>query len=217
MLTIEEIKKDRALDFGCLSDLCEKALDDGVVSKFRHHTNMYGAVSIEVLGDDGKTLFCCSDSVSKDFIKEAALVIDKQYSLCSRPVFNDLIDIAVKAKKDGLLTRVEIKELSLNATSKDIEFCTSTNAGPIVIQARIDYINSLYTETFMINDLGSLQKVAIDANGVLANGSKFKVIRGHGQYLGKGKLYIEFENEVTNHASLEVLNGATVTQKRGAL
>lgn len=130
--------------------------------------------------------------------------------------FDDLVDVVVQAAKDGLLEINMLNSEFITASipgDHDSAFVTGWRTKPEVFESSINKVESLYTEKFVIDDIESLQKVKIGASGVLANGSKFKV-HAHGQYSGKGKLYIEFESETTNHASLEVLKGATVTQKK---
>lgn len=137
------------------------------------------------------------------------------------PSFDDLIDVVVQAKKDGAVSRIywdSVGVLTVYRGSYDTTSIVVAGDGVSsdFIADAIKTIESCYTETFKVCDLESLQRVREGAEGELANGSKFKVLRDSNKYAGRNMLYIEFESERVNHASLEILEGATVTQKRGA-
>lgn len=135
-----------------------------------------------------------------------------------KPTFDEVVDSAFKALKDGVIKEIGLDRGILMIMNDRESGRRYISKGEVRLNGNceyLEYIDSLYTEAFVIDDVESLQRVKIDASGVLANGSKFKVHRAHGQYSGKGKLYIEFESKDTNHASLGVLKGATVTQQKG--
>lgn len=130
----------------------------------------------------------------------------------SNKTFDDLIDVLIKAKKDNIVSRVEINRNSLNATvnltdSKIAEFCISKDAGGIVFKERIDWINSLYTETFVIESVEDIARSKRKAIVELANGNTFIVDTVSDNYLIPTCSF--------DKLTLLVLKGATVTQQKG--
>ncbi|UNM96030.1 hypothetical protein MMG00_12645 [Ignatzschineria rhizosphaerae] len=92
------------------------------------------------------------------------------------------------------------------------------NKSPISFTAKsaikgIDFINSLDTETFVIEGEEDIQKVLEGANVKLANGNKDIVLHKTNY---KEQSMIQFsENKHWGAVGIFILKGATVTQKRG--
>ena len=127
-----------------------------------------------------------------------------------KPTFDDLIDVAVKAQKYGLIHKVEIVGrrslyLSEKPTSKALHYCLTS------IDDGINYINSLYTETFAIESEEDIEKVKRGASISLANGSEFKA--SFVTQLSRGWVIDSILGNLNQTYCIFILKGATVTQK----
>ena len=76
----------------------------------------------------------------------------------------------------------------------------------------MEYINSLYTETFVIESEGDISRVKSGADIELANGNKCTFLNNYGMWRIKR---IKDDKGFIHNCGLLVLKGATVTQKRG--
>lgn len=128
--------------------------------------------------------------------------------------FNDLIDVAVQAMKDG---KVYFRFLSDGQISfsvgrgEDTTNILKGSDGAEEISNAIDLINSLYTETFVIESEEDIEKLCDDAEITLANNEK-GIFNNCSGLRSITNLKTGFEVHGLN---IFWLKGATVTQKRG--
>lgn len=130
------------------------------------------------------------------------------------PTFNDLIDVAAQAVKDD---KIWLQFLSNDELSFYIEGCDSAiryvaRRNHKRISKEIDFIKSLYTETFVIESEGDILKINDGATVELSNGNSGSVL-----HVDKHYKTIQFAKEEKHWGALGIfiLKGATVTQKRG--
>lgn len=124
--------------------------------------------------------------------------------------FNDLIDAAAQAFKDGALAKVTMmSEGLIYLTTHDIRVKSVSDDIP---SSGIDFIKSLYTETFVIESEEDIKRVKKGAVITLANGNSFDVALS--TQLGRGWVLDTKMNELDQHQTycIFVLAGATVTQ-----
>lgn len=128
---------------------------------------------------------------------------------------DNLIDVAVQAVRDG---KIEIHHFH-----KDhIEYAVIGDAGTDAwrsdckdeIEDHIEYIKSLYTETFVIESEDDIERVKRGAKIVLSNGSEF--IAELVTQLSRGRVIDSTLGYIDQTYGLFILKGATVTQKRGS-
>ena len=123
--------------------------------------------------------------------------------------FNDLIDVAVQAVKDGV---IDIKTLcmdSIRFTPRDETDNVATYFDDEYAYG-FDYIKSLYTETFVIESKEDMYRIGDEYEIVLSNGedvSEMIIVTENYPYTSYGDRLIPVR--------FEFLKGATVTQKRG--
>lgn len=131
--------------------------------------------------------------------------------------FNDLIDAAVQAYKDGYIRLMrldnDVLDISYNIDGDGLcGFLTSkTEESGYQFDQYIRDINSLYTETFVIESEEDVLNVKDEAEILFLNGVKaiFADSTRNGHY---GFVLI---SNVIHKLPLALLKGATVTQKRG--
>ena len=157
--------------------------------------------------------FDCVMVSSPDMLHSFALMdSDLRYFKIKGPTFNDLIDIAVQAVKDGV---IDIKTLcmdSIRFTPRDETDNVATYFGDEYADG-FDYIKSLYTETFVIESEENTDKIDVFKcpRFELKNG-----VRGTIQKCFNNKEFsVQFEDKSWGNIAFMVLKGATVTQKRG--
>ena len=124
--------------------------------------------------------------------------------------FNDLIDAAAQAFKDGALAKVTMmSEGLIYLTTHDIRVKSVSDDIP---SSGIDFIKSLYTETFVIESEEDIKRVKKGAVVTLANGNAFDVALS--TQLGRGWVLDTKTNELDQYQTycIFVLAGATVTQ-----
>lgn len=133
------------------------------------------------------------------------------------PTFHDLIDVATQALKDGLLSKLDIIEgNSIGGTVKEglsnvLHFHTGIATD---IQSRIDFIKSLYTETFTIEHESDIVKIKLGDLITLENGNE---VWAESNCLNHNVNFIQATYGGNNfNLSYLSLKGATVTKKRGA-
>ena len=81
------------------------------------------------------------------------------------------------------------------------------------VKEAIHFINSLYTETFVIESEADLDKVNCNANIKLLNGMYIETSSNS----GGGCVSYFSEESADNYVDFIFLKGSTVTQKRGAV
>ena len=123
------------------------------------------------------------------------------------PTFNDLIDVAVQAKKDGVISSqlmIMSDSIHLFDSSKlPISFTDKS------INKGIKYIKSLYTETFVIERESDMKKIKGSAESImLVNGEDV----GSNIIIHNDEPHFFFDNAVVP-AVFKLLKGATVTQE----
>lgn len=139
------------------------------------------------------------------------------------PTFDDLIDSAVKAVRDG-----ELHKFTFNKclSSKDIIWLytykdESKHFTHDQSQSGIDFINSLYTERFVIDKECLMPKVKNEAKVTLSNGNSFIarkvehsfVVMKDGSEI-KSLMFKDGNDFWVTYSFFE-LKGATVTQQKG--
>lgn len=133
--------------------------------------------------------------------------------------FNDLIDVAVQAYKDGYIRLMrldnDVLDISYNIDGDGLcGFLTSkTEESGYQFGQYIRDINSLYTETFVIESEENTNKIDVFKcpRFELKNG-----VRGTIQKCFNNKEFsVQFEDKSWGNIGFMVLKGATVTQKRG--
>lgn len=144
---------------------------------------------------------------------EVEALIESRSSETYNQTFNDLIDVAVQAVKDG---KIYFRFLSDGQISfsvgrgEDTTNILKGSDGAEEISSAINLIDSLYTETFVIEGEEDIKRFNRRVDSiVLANGEDIiediKFHRGAPYFLGGLAIPVPYS----------VLKGATVTQKRG--
>lgn len=147
----------------------------------------------------------------------------------SSATFDDLIDVAVKAIKDRALFTMSIGNsrrkgrylnYAVNGSSPNESFYENNGCH----QSAINFINSLYTETFVIESEEDINKVIsrkeIGFNrksmsvATLMNGNEILITRLDTDNTAGIVVYMR-SGLYKNYLGIDVLKGATVTQKRG--
>ncbi|WP_077929246.1 hypothetical protein [Wohlfahrtiimonas populi] len=128
--------------------------------------------------------------------------------------FDDLIDVATKAFKDRAIFSVGITicAVSIKLHDKSEEVFTIAD-----IDEGIEFIQSLYKETFVIECEEDIKRIKVDSTITLANGNIIKVkelCRYGVEYSNLSIVYRDENYHVIIHTILE-LKGATVEQERG--
>lgn len=118
----------------------------------------------------------------------------------SQYTFDDLIDVAVQAKKDKIIGNLFIEDTYVNFDSGN----GSYDYGITCLSSGINFIKSLYKETFVIESVEQMNEITIkkDAKVTLENG--MQLTNSHLEDLCK------FTNEYT----FVILKGATVEQSK---
>lgn len=131
--------------------------------------------------------------------------------------FDDLVDKTIKAVRDyvAIITHLELDNITIESINYDLlsPLEIYREDAPEKIQKAIDWIDSLYTETFVIESEEDIKKIRDGAGIVLANSERgtFNVI--------SGLMSITNEKTGTEVMGLNIfwLKGATVTQKKEAM
>ena len=125
------------------------------------------------------------------------------------PTFNDLIDAAAQAFKDGKLAKVTMmRDGLIYLTTHDIRVKSVSDDIP---SSGIDFIKSLYTETFVIESEGDIERVKVGALIELSNGNSDRAMLTD-KYSGQSMVQFS-ENKHWGAVGLFILKGATVTQE----
>ena len=175
---------------------------------------MTSEIVVHSIGRDGE-LIIGDDSDEDLFIAEEEFKYFKIKE--SEYTFNDLIDVAVQAYKDGYIRLMrldnDVLDISYNIDGDGLcGFLTSkTEESGYQFGQYIRDINSLYTETFVIESEEDVLNVKDEAEILFLNGEKaiFADSTRDGHY---GFVLI---SNVIHKIPLPLLKGATVTQKRG--
>ena len=129
------------------------------------------------------------------------------------PTFDDLVDVVVQAAKDGLLEINMLNSEFITASipgDHDSAFVTCWRTKPEVLESSINKVESLYTETFVIESKEDMYRIGDEYEIVLLNGedvSEMIIVTENYPYTSYGDRLIPVR--------FEFLKGATVTQKRG--
>lgn len=212
MLTIEEIKK--ALDSGKEVEL--ECIDQEAYWKNTFRPNHYNSFLLS-----GRIVVRGIDKFGVDIIGSKIAINSKDLKYFSikrhTPTFNDLVDVATQALKDGLLSKLEIIEgNSIGGTVKKglsnvLHFHTEIATD---IQSRIDFIKPLYTETFTIEHASDIVKIKLGDLITLENGNE---VWAESNCLNHNVNFIQATYGGNNfNLSYLSLKGATVTKKRGS-
>ena len=123
--------------------------------------------------------------------------------------FNDLIDVAVQAMKDGIIyfRFLSDAQISFSTSSGEDAATFKVTDGAEGISDAIYLINSLYTETFVIESEDHIEMVKLKASVRLTNGNEFIVDNATSEFLTPSTSFEKL--------TILTLKGATVTQKRG--
>ena len=142
------------------------------------------------------------------YICEAELKYFKKKEQLQQYTFDDLIDVAVQAKKDKLLGQVTIMHDAIHYFIDGQSFSN----GECNAEKGIKRIKSLYKETFVIESEEDLKRVKLNPKITLNNGEvipfSFKsVVKDH----------LIFYDQPCGHNMIPFvfLKGATVEQERG--
>lgn len=141
------------------------------------------------------------------------LILNKElkYFKIKEPTFNDLIEVAKKAVQDDILSSFTVNDMDYSdLIGRAIYIGLGMRAHRIANE--IKRIQSLYTETFVIESEGDILKINDGATVELSNGNSGSVL-----HVDKHYKTIQFAKEEKHWGALGIfiLKGATVTQKRG--
>ena len=211
MITTEEIKKEldagREVELECVdkNDLL------GTINPKRNYNQLILESSLQVsryfIDGEGLTVFVIEPGL---MITEVEL----KYFRIKRPAptFDDLIDVICKAFKNGIqIGNVEFVGcgVSFELFHDDIIYKDNQRA----ISAAINWINSLYTETFVIEHASDIKNIKKTAIIRLENDNE---VCAESNCLHNGVNFIQTTYGGMNfNLSFVSLKGATVTQKRG--
>lgn len=200
-LKIEEVKAGDKLECidhdGYLDSVNENALD------------LTSIVIREV--DHNLSLFLTEGKGQGKSIKFSAIKYFKKKEQSQQYTFDDLIDVAKKGVRDGVLC---IFKFGADLQDKDLlNLITTENKKALFTyqdaEEGIKYIQALYKETFVIESEEDLKRVKVDAKITLANGNESYVCC----------LNDPLDSLLILHSdtSLDIfaLKGATVEQERG--
>ena len=185
------------------------------------HNYDYSQFSLHLDDDELRLLNICRDQAYiNEFELEYFKIKDPEYT------FNDLIDVAVQAAKDGfvIITLLGDSNLIFNDNNGDNFHNIFKNEDEHRFKDYIALINSLYTETFVIERESDISKITsreflgFGKNSMsvatLQNGNEILVTRLDSDNAGDIAVYMR-KGLYKNYLDFEVLKGATVTQKRG--
>lgn len=232
---IEEIKKELTI-----KDV-EKELNNGRVilelidrEAFvgAHRYNKYIAslkeiaICSSVIHEDGSGMFYIHipDDFSLGGLSSYITESELKYFRIKRssPTFDDLIDVAFNAVKNGVLTCIELFEDSIfiyldhvgyDTKKPSFSICRDIESETSRIAEVIDKINSLYTETFVINEAADVINCKGGANIIFSNGIEGEFLEAYDD--GALVAILLSESGKGFNIPFELLKGATVTQKRG--
>lgn len=192
-LKIEDVKVGDALEALHKDTVCKCAIDAGLIVT-------------DIFSDK----FITSGGFSFD-VKEVNLFKKKEQS---QYTFDDLIDAAKKAVRDRVLHTFsfgrDLKERDLISlvsanNTKCIFDCKTSKEG-------VEFIQSLYKETFVIECEEDIRRIKNDANITLSNGNRIEqaVHENRDDYI----VFNDSSDDVYTF-NFMVLKGATVEQERG--
>lgn len=175
-----------------------------------------GALIVDYIDHDGDIMLVGET----DYIYNNVIVSEEFKYFCIKrpaPTFDDLIDVAYRAYRDGIFDEISIDKSSftlVGATgihhyyerSRGVIHCHKGKDSLECTPRAIKYINSLYTETFVIEseeDLKGLFTVDENMTITTVSGSVFRF----GDF---GKLIM-----LGTSTLFKLIKGATVIRKRG--
>lgn len=237
MLDIEEIKKrleaGEVVELECI-DL-SKFLTEELNCKTRYNKKCMAEFNslVDEASDAGVTMedgFFIDEEELKFFrIVEAKPTITASYTHTgvtsgiettaseSKPTFDDLIDVAVQAVKDEVvaITILESDYIEMNNVDGDLSVRSFyASEGVEIVKSALDWINSLYTETFVIDDYKDIKRIKKEADINLANELKVKAYDEPFRHDEGWKVRCA-NGQQSGILDIFALKGATVTQKRG--
>lgn len=126
------------------------------------------------------------------------------------PTFDDLIDVAIQAKKDGVIYSVDWdSSLTVKVDSDRAPIVVACEKVSVdFIEDAIRSIESCYTETFTIESENDISRVKTGADIELANGNKCTFLNNDGMW------HIKDDKGFIHNCGLLVLKSATVTQRK---
>lgn len=218
MLTIEEIRKEidtrDDIELECISR--EKFLNPRFEGNGKVNKMILDQEKLIVSGiEHGDILLKGSiGGIARNAINESEI---KYFRIKHpAPTFYDLVRVAVQAHEDGVIKRLTIGVRGI-IFEAGINLYSFTN---IEAEEVINLINSLYTETFVIEGVDDIRKVNIkDGNAkiTLVNGIELRLDGSQDSSNQDGfAVGVLLPNGRTNYYGITVLKGATVTQERGA-
>lgn len=191
----------------CINE--ESFLTDDNTSRYINQVVLDSSLCVEkvCLDDDEIILKDCDYSILFEELKYFKIV---------DPTFNDLIDITIKAVKDGL---IEIKNLTDNNLEfiltknpfRESRYTSSTNY--MIIQG-IDYIKRLYRLT--INNEEDIKRIKEGDTGVLANGNEFKVIETDFNYINNFQNVVKVLFRDEDHG-ISLINNLSIFELKGSI
>lgn len=199
----EELNAGRDVELECVDE-------EGLLSDYTDSNKelLRGALTVEEVKNHAIYIKNCTVGIVDNEFKHFRI---KQY-----PTFDDLIDVAVKAVKNRVLFTMSIGDdkrkgrylnYVVNGNSPTESFYESDDD----YQYCIDFINSLYIETFVIESDADIDKVNCNANIKLLNGMHIETSSNGGD----GCVSYFSEESADNYVDFIFLKGATVTQRKG--
>lgn len=131
----------------------------------------------------------------------------------AKQTFDDLIDVAIQAYKDGVIKSLKLLDYGVHSLSYSVNGDENT-----IFSQHKDYsddinsINSLYTETFVIEGFHDTKALKKGDKAVLGNGEEVIFSNRTGV---NGALWFEYNDCHRAIIPFIALKGATVTQKKG--
>lgn len=174
------------------------------------HNYDYSQFSLHLDDDELRLLNICRDQAYiNEFELEYFKIKDPEYT------FNDLIDVAVQAAKDGFVTIYLLGDsnLIIKGSDSDIFHNIFKNDDEQLFKDCIALINSLYTETFVIETEEDIKKVVEGAKVVMANGVEVTACKRIAHLPAITLCYQPCKDSHIQYLWIEALKGATVTQK----
>ena len=208
MLKIEDVKAGDELV--CI-DRDELRCNASIRLQWRFYMSEKDKITVSAVGADviyiEDSEFHITKSVLQYFKKKEQL---QQYT------FDDLIDVAVQAKKDGVLKYLRITDDAVIINTTDRKSLRTLYDAPLKAsqyEGYINYIKSLYKETFVIESEEDLNRVLyeLDPKITLKTGEVIPFIF---KCVSKNNLIFE-DQSGRNCIPFVFLKGATVEQDRG--
>lgn len=129
------------------------------------------------------------------------------------PTFNDLIDVAVQAYRDGVADTLEVGYADgIERVKLHVDGHTYSYYQCSVIEEHVKHIESLCTETFVIKDFSDTKRLKSGDSAILSNGEEVVFSNRNG---ADDSLWFEYDGCHSAIIPYISLKGATVTQQKG--